>query len=149
MSSSAQKRKTIYPLPVLLAVGAVAFMSLWGCLDFYQSVKLYNSTNNDPYRVAAQLDRFRGPSSLVPQTAVVGYISDVPFDEVRGSAAFFGAQYALAPRLLVELSEEQKPEWILGNFSKPTDYKALAQVHQLALVKDFGSGLVVFRKRAQ
>jgi hypothetical protein len=149
MSLSAQDRKAIYPLPVLLVVGAVGFMSLWGCLDFYRSVKLRNSMNNDPYDVAVQLERFRGPDSLLPRTALVGYISDVPFDEARGSAAFFGAQYALAPRILVELSEEQKPEWVLGNFSKLTDYEALASLDQLAVVKDFGRGLIVFRRRSQ
>ena len=149
MSSPVKKRKPAYPWTVPAAIGAVICLSLWGCLNFYQLTSMLNSSKKDPYGLLLQERRFRQVDTMLPQDAVVGYISDVPFGGVRGSAAFFGAQYVLAPRLVVELPARQKLEWVLGNFSEPGDYGGVAEAHQLAIVKDFGSGIVVFRKQGQ
>jgi hypothetical protein len=39
-----------------------------------------------------------------------------------------------------------KPDWVLGNYSRPADYGAIASKHSLAMVQDFGQGLVLFRR---
>jgi hypothetical protein len=79
---------------------------------------------------------------------VAGYLSDIPFHDVRGSTAFFGAQYALAPRILVPFPGRHRAGWVVGNFSQPLDYPTLAREHGLSIVKDLGRGLVVFRRAA-
>jgi hypothetical protein len=55
--------------------------------------------------------------------------------------------YALAPRLMTRSADG--PEWVVGNFSHPLDYAAAGRQHQLELVKDFGNGIVLFRRRAR
>jgi hypothetical protein len=147
MSSAVQKTKAIYPWPVLLAIVAVTALSLWGALDFYRSVTLFYRSHGDPYGLLLQETRFRQVDRMLPPGITVGYVSDVPVSNVRGNAAFNGAQYVLAPRLVVELAAGHKPEWVLGNFSKVGNYQTIAQVLQLTIVKDFGSGIVVFRRR--
>jgi hypothetical protein len=53
--------------------------------------------------------------------------------------------YALAPRLVTRSADSH--EWVVGNFSHPLDYVAAGAAHRLELVKDFGNGIVLFRRR--
>ena len=82
----------------------------------------------------------------LPENTVVGYLSDLPSDATSGQAAYFGVMYALAPRLVTQSADSA--EWVAGNFSHPLDYAAAGAAHHLALVKDFGNGIVLFRRRA-
>ena len=84
---------------------------------------------------------------MVPPQAVLGYISDLPEEGVAGAIWFAGARHALAPRLLIPHQNPQKPDWVLGNFSKPSDLHEIERQNQLQLVRDFGSGVAVFRSR--
>jgi hypothetical protein len=131
---------------VAAAISAVALLSLAAALEHYSAAR---ATAADPYGILVQEERFREAGAILPSGAVVGYISDVPFEEVRGSVAFFGAQYALAPGILVDLSSgAASPEWVLGDFARPADLDALARSRGLSVVRDFGRGVMVFRKAA-
>lgn len=149
MSSPAANPKVVYPLGVLLTLGSVVVLALWGCLDFYSSSTLMSRAGRDPHRIGFLEERLREAAVLLPRNAVVGYLSDMSADEAQGSAVFLGSQYVLAPRLLVEVSATNQPDWVLGNFYRPADYEALAKDHQLVLVKDFGAGVAVFRRRSR
>jgi len=131
---------------MMLALSAVVLLSLWACLGFYRSTSARSKLIKDPYRIAVQLDRFREAAEWVPAGAVVGYLSDMPIADARGSAQFYGARYALAPRLLVEMRDAGKSEWIVGNFMRSSGYQALANTRRLTLVKDFGGGVALFRR---
>jgi hypothetical protein len=139
----------VYPLRILAGVGLVALLALAASLEFYRTTTISNRSSGDPYEVETQVRRLREAAAVLPRDAVVGYVSDVPFDQVRGSAAFFGAQYALAPRVLVELPARESTDWVLGNFSKPADIAAVAQHHQLKLERDLGRGVIIFRRKAR
>ncbi len=123
--------------------------SVWAALDFYGFSKAYYRNVQDPYLVNEQPERFREAARHLPSDAVAGYVSDLQFEETAGSAAFFTAQYALAPRVLVPVAHPAARDWVVGNFSKAQDYAALGQKHQLVMFRDFGRGVVLFRKRAK
>jgi len=128
------------------ALAAVAALSLWASLGFYRSARAFAEANVDRHGIETQQARFRDVLPLLPPSGLVGYLSDVPFGEIRGSTAFYGAQYALAPRILAPISGKHRADWVLGNFAKPVDYDSIAQRYGLVVVGDLGRGLVVFRR---
>ena len=136
-----------YPAKVLAAVAAVAVVSLWACVDFYDATREYAATNADRYGLGGMYERLAPVERVLPDGVTVGYLSDVPVVGVRGGTAFFAARYILAPRVVTQMIAGNKPEWVLGNFSRPVDYGAIAGKHSLAVVQDFGKGLVLFRRR--
>ena len=97
--------------------------------------------------INAQPERLREAGAMLPANAVVGYLSDVSFEVAQGSSAYFGVMYALAPRLVTRSADAQ--ELVVGNFSRPLDYAAAGSAHHLELVRDFGNGIVLFRRRAR
>jgi len=119
---------------------------LLACLDNYRLLSSYNRFQPDAYRIGGQQERWREVGQLLPQGCVVGYLSDVPFEDVRGSAAFFGAQYALAPRLLVDLKPGREVRWVVGDFAKPADLQKIQAEYRLRLVRDFGGSLALFER---
>ena len=93
--------------------------------------------------IGAQLVRYAQLPAAVPPGEVVGYISDLPWEDRRSTVLFLGAQYALAPRILVD-DDHQK--WVLGNFSAPADFGALGAAQHLVMVRDFGNGVILYRR---
>jgi hypothetical protein len=118
-------------------------LSLWGAIEFIGLERSWNTEFHDPYLIAAQHQRFEGVRQLIPADAVVSYASDLQPGSVVWSAAFNGAQYVLAPRLL---EEGFKREWLLVNYSQPADFAALGQQHGFRIELDFGGGVLVMRK---
>lgn len=99
----------------------------------------------DRYGVVAAEQRFASALELLPANAVIGYISDLPLSETAGSTAFVAAQYVVAPRSLV-LASAQPTEWAVGNFAHPEDFAAIGAQAGFTLVRDFGNGVVVYRR---
>lgn len=130
--------------PVAAAVGlaAAAVLCLWGTLETYVFETAYQQQNRDPYRIAAQFDRLAPVATAVPENAILGYLTDVPQGSVTESAMLIGAQYVLAPRLVVRGAER---DWVLGNFTRPADFAAFGRSRGLELQRDFGNGVVLFR----
>jgi len=76
--------------------------------------------------------------ALPPVRVTFGYVSDL-----TGDAAFFQAQYALAPVLLERGTGH---DLILGNFSSPAAIeKAVAEQH-LSVYRDLGNGVLLLKK---
>jgi hypothetical protein len=124
---------------------ASAVLSLWGAFSYFgfESAEQRQSQNRDPYLIAANLERFSGFRQAIPERAVLGYLTDAEPGSTVATAIFSSAQYAVAPRLLHAGTTQ---EWVLGNFTKPTDYQAIGTQHGLRLEHDFGSGVVLYRK---
>jgi hypothetical protein len=99
----------------------------------------------DPYRIAAAERRFAGAMELLPQAAIIGYISDMPVGDSAGSIAYMSAQYGLAPHPLIPV-ERSAGEWAIGNFARPGDFAAFGARLGLTLVRDFGEGVVVYQR---
>ena len=102
--------------------------------------------------ISANERRFAAMRPLLPAQGLVGYLSDpkptgaTPFDSNAAALHHFRryllAQYALAPALLVEGTE---PEFVVGNFDSGTAPIAPAG---LRVVREFGDGLMLFRRSA-
>jgi hypothetical protein len=133
----------------LIGAGAVLALALFACFNLYQLTTAFNLANRDSYRVGFQHDRLRQLDAELPRDCILGYVSDLPFGGVQDSAAFLGAQYVLAPRLLVRADNPVKPEWVLGNFSRAVDPAPYAAANHLLLVKDYGPGVVLFRREGR
>lgn len=133
----------MFPFRVTFAVAVAAAVSLWGVIEHFGFEAEDQKQNRDPYRIAQQAERFEQVRSVVPEKAQLGYLTDLEPGSVAGSAAFNGAQYILAPRLL---KQDTSPELALGNFARPADFAALGRGHGLGVERDFGNGVVLFRK---
>ena len=44
------------------------------------------------------------------------------------------------------VDEQQKPDWAVGNFTKPMDFAAAGDARGYALAADLGNGVVLFRR---
>jgi hypothetical protein len=72
------------------ALAAVAALCLWGTLETYAFETTYQHQNRDPYMIAAQFDRLASVAALVPENAILGYLTDVQQGSVSESAMLIG-----------------------------------------------------------
>jgi hypothetical protein len=137
--------------PWLLLIGAclLSVLALVGSFNARRELSDEQRAYRDPYRVNVQSQRFGQAGELLPARGVVGYVSDMEFTSTAGLAAFLTAQYTLAPRALVAAASAQRPEWVVGNFAHPQDYAATGSPLGLQVVRDFGEGVVVYRRAAR
>lgn len=135
-----------YPTRVQAGVLAAAALSLWGAIQYYVFEDGFQKQARDPYQVAAQQTRFAGVRDAVPADAVLGYVTDLEPGSSAAAAAFSGAQYALAPRLV---RSDTDAAITLGNFAHPADFAAIGRQHGLRIEHDLGSGVVLFRKEGR
>ncbi len=133
---------------LLAALAAVIWLAFSAQLGLYEATVRFNKQNPDPYRISFQEPRFQDAAALLPLEEPVGYVSNLELNEVRGVAAFFGAQYALAPRILIPFPDDRAGRFVLGNFSPEVELadatSRLAREHNLKVVRAFDSGVVVF-----
>lgn len=138
------------PLVVLPAVALVALLCLFAALEYYRATTVAIRRLPDPFRVGYQEQHFREVAGMLPADAVVGYISNAPFDSFPGAAAFFGAQWALAPRIVVPHDNPRATEFVVGNFSAGVEtadiISKIARDMDMHVVRDLDSGVVLFRK---
>lgn len=131
---------------VVTGVLVVAVLAVLASLNSYQ-VSVANARQfADPYGAALAEQRFAPSLPSLPSDAVLAYISDLPLQQVAGTAAFLAAQYALAPRMVVPVEDHPAAEWAVGNFSRPANYAAAGAKSGYAMVGDYGSGVIVYRK---
>lgn len=130
---------------IISACGAVALLSLWSTLDFHRATEDVVGGNRDVYKIGEQEVRFEAVAAALPATGTIGYVSDQSPDQPLGLVMYFGAQYALAPRLLVEQQKRPESQWVVSNFSKPLDVGHFSSERGLKIIKDFGSGVVLFQ----
>ena len=128
-----------YTTAVLLA----AALSLWGSIQYSGAESAYQRQSPDLYRIADQAARFAELRATVPANAILGYLTDVPAEDILATSMFLAAQYELAPRVL---QRGDSFEAVLGNFTRPADFASLGRQHGLRLERDFGNGVVLFRR---
>jgi hypothetical protein len=131
-------------------MGAIAavVLAVWGAIEFFGLERTWNTQFHDPYVIGAQETRFAGVRDVMPPDAISGYITDLEPNTIGWSAAFNGAQYVVAPRILEPGTDRA---WLLTNFSKPgvADVPAFARVNGYRIERDFGQGVYVLRKEAR
>jgi hypothetical protein len=133
------------PIRALVGIAAVAALALAGALDYSQFLAEY-SRSADTYQMGAQQERFRDALAALPASGIVGYVSDVSPGEPQGQVLLGAAQYALAPRIVVPLKRGTNAGWVIGSFVRPDEAARVAAEHGLAVVSDYGNGVLLFRK---
>jgi len=142
-----QRQVVRYPLWLTAGIGSVVLLCVFTAFQSYRTADADARAYHDPYMINAQPERLRDAITYLPANAELGYLSDISFEVANGSAAYFGVMYALAPRLVTRSADSH--EWVVGNFSRPLDYAAAGAAHRLEVVRDFGNGIVLFRRRRQ
>ncbi len=132
-----------YPPRVRFGVAAAVALSMWGVIEYFGFEAAYQKQSRDPYQIAAQVSRLAGVAAAVPDSAVLGYTTDLEPGSVAALTIFNAAQYALAPRLVLQDSAQPR---VLGNFARPADYAAVGRQQGLLVERDFQNGVVLFRK---
>ena len=129
----------------IYACGAVVLLSLWSTRNFYRFTNDRVRGNADVYLIAAQDRRFREAAFQVCAARTAGYISDQSADVQLGEVMYLRTRYGVAPCLVTEQSVNPQ-RLVLGNFSRPVDLARFANEHGLKVVRDFGGGVVLFKK---
>ena len=129
------------PAAVHAAAAGVLALALWGAIANYDQESAFQSQtrNRDPYLIQASEDRFAGLRQAVPESVVLGFLTDA--SGTLASVLFGSAQYALAPRLL---EMDTKPDLVLGDFSRPADFAGLGGKLGLRIQHDFGNGVILY-----
>jgi hypothetical protein len=98
---------------------------------------------NEPDWVTSNEHRFDELKKSLPPSGVVGYLSDLDLGGNEGSAAWYTAEYSLVP---LRLSPECDCESVIGNFTDSSVAPVVAKSRGLAIVRDFGRGVVLLRR---
>jgi hypothetical protein len=129
-----------------VGVGLACLLSLWLTFRFADEFTAYSRQTPDPWAMARQQARYALLRAELPAPSVVGYYSDVPPGAGKGNLAFFATVYSMAPHLVVEESGGRRMELVVGNFSRRPDLGRLERERGLKLVKDYGGGVMLFRR---
>jgi hypothetical protein len=117
------------------------------CAIALLNLHVYNENIKRNHRmdlVSASEKSLRDLAELLPETQRVGFITDIkkPYYAHRLERLFL-TRYALAPRIV---EEGTAPDWVVVN---ATEYCPELIPADLVLVRDFGEGLMLFRRRNQ
>ena len=137
--------------PTLVTAGAlvVGVLGAFGALNSYNVSSNYSGQFPDAYGGGVAQVRFAPLLERVPASATLGYLTDIEPSQKAYGSAFLAAQYAVAPRVLVMADEKSRPEWAVGNFSRPLDFAAAGAARGYTMTADLGNGVVLFHRGAQ
>ena len=133
------------PIRAWAGIGVASLLSMWATFHFLDEYTIYSRQSPDPWGMARQQVRYAAVRADLPARSVVGYYSDVPTGAHEGDVAFFATLYSLAPHLVVEEVRSQRPDLVIGNFSKMPDLGRLERESGLKLVKNYRGGVMLFR----
>ena len=97
-------------------------------------------------RISQYERRFEGLKKILPTHGVVGYLSHRQAQDIRfdaGTAEFYLTQYALAPLIVIHSPER---DLVIGNFGAFRVDPEIFKDRDLTLIKDFGNGVMLFRR---
>ena len=89
-------------------------------------------------------ETLRNVSEVLPEGTRVGYISDTKrSDRNAWLVRYFSTQYAIAPRVL---EDGTAPDWLIVN---AVAYDRHVIPDGMVLVRDFGDGMMLFRRKKE
>jgi hypothetical protein len=123
----------------VIALAAIALCSIfWSLLDVLGAV-----SHNRIFGVASFENRFDEFRKTVQPHTVYGYLSDNAPNDPSARPEFFLTQYTLAPALVRSTADERL---VVVNFHSDKPDDKLLRANQLALVQNFGNGVVLCRR---
>jgi hypothetical protein len=123
----------------VIALAALALCSIfWSLLDVLGAV-----SHNPTFGVASFENRFDEFRKTVRPHSVYGYLSDNAPNDPSARPEFYLTQYTLAPALVRSTGEEPL---VIVNLHDNKVTAKLLQVNKLALVQNFGNGVLLCRR---
>ena len=128
---------------VIITIIICAFL-----VNAYTLIKIITFPEGLAPDVSQYDNRFTALRKMLPQHAVVGYISnDLPTDDMTGDnfikIKFWIARYSLSPVIPVRSLDHK---FVVGNFSYPMPDPEIYRKTGLIPIKDFGNVVVLFRR---
>lgn len=114
-------------------LGLALALSLAGSLRL-----LWQASTETPNELPPQMARFANVVRAIPGTDVAGYFSDRGYEGPLPTPPF-PVRYVFAPRMLVWFPDGAVGEWVIGDHAR-------AKQPGLQFVRDFGDGIVLYRR---
>jgi len=127
-------------------IGLVFALSFSAVLAHWNSHAEAARLNPDPWAIARQVERFAALRADLQKPSALAYLTDLPPEDERSTVLYFGTAYALAPHLVTDARGADSLELVVGSFLRRPDLAALERERGLKLVKDYGRGVMLFRR---
>jgi len=127
-------------------IGLVFVLSFSAVLAYLNDRAGAARENPDPWAIARQVERFAALRADLAKPTVLAYFTDVPPEDERSPVLYFGTAYAMAPHLVTDAKGAASLELVVGSFLRRPNLAALEQEHGLKLLKDYGQGVMLFRR---
>ncbi len=127
-------------------IGLLLIMGARACWMQLAHPAPWAAVSSLPDWVAPNELRFGELKRILPSRGVLGYLSNLSPTGDEGVGRWYAAQYSLAP---VQLAPGLDCEMVVGDFSDPSIGTALAANHGLEIVRDFGQGVMLLRRKKQ
>jgi hypothetical protein len=129
-----------YPVPSLLGIGIAAVLSLYGTFVISDNQTARNKDQENAYQVGTEERRLAAVKHDLPADGMVGFVSDL-----KDPGVLLATQYALVPNMIVE---RPPSGFVVANLSRPMDYAEFGRARGLTLIRDYGYGVVLYRRTA-
>lgn len=131
------------------AVAALSVVAAYNAVIQFGYADAFAAQVRDPYNILEMEEKVSRIADLIPVAERVGYLSDVPSSVPAGQAAFFSAQYAFAPRLVVkeDAAGGKNVRYWLAVFSRQQDFAEAGARRGLVLEKDLGGYVILYRRQ--
>ena len=90
--------------------------------------------------------RFEKIKDLLPEQGILGYFTNREYSTDDDTRFFFLTQYALSPLIIVRST---KPQIIIADVSNSFNIIEFSNKYNCCLLKNFGDGILLFRKRTE
>lgn len=131
------------------AVAALSVVAAYNAVIQFGYADAFASQVRDPYNILEMEAKVSRIVDQIPVTERVGYFTDVPFSAPAGQAAFFAAQYAFAPRIVVKEGEAgaKRVRYWLAVFAREQDFAQAGAQRGLVLERDLGGYVILYRRQ--
>ena len=90
--------------------------------------------------------RLENLKDILPEQGIVGYFTNREYNTVDDTMFFFLTQYALSPLIILRGTE---PQIIIADVNDSFNIVEFSSKYNCSLLKNFGDGILVFRKRTE
>lgn len=136
------------PPPRLAGVYLLAAIGLASSVSLVWHAEPLGRRRTEKDEIVLSLRRFEPLRKALPPRATVGYEADSenPLEDRAEVKRFYLAQYAVAPVIVVAGVDR---DLVIGNYQDPGANCRICRSGRFVLQKDFGGGLMLFRRIAR